>query len=189
MRIVNAILSSQSPSRSRATTDGRDLPFCKASIPMLRGVVMAASFSRIGIVLSLGAYLKMGWVHAGRVIASMAYNHAIRDRADKELVSVTVGADGDFARQQENAVSVAVLSTSPKPAIASFVDAAFKYVIWTQNSVVIKLLVFMGFRVTFSAKPSSNCGYATALNTRHFFFNLVCHGTSPKSPLYAITME
>jgi hypothetical protein len=156
---------------------------------MFCAVIMAASFGCVGVVLGLGSYLKVVWIYAGRVIAGMAYNHAVWDRAYKELVGVAVGADRDFTRQQENAVSVVVLSSHPKPAIAGFVDAAFKYIVRTQNSVIAKLLVFMGFRVTFSAKPSGNRGDATALNTRHFFFNLVCHGLSPKSPLYAITME
>ncbi len=189
MRIMNAILSSQSPSRSRATTNSRDLLIGKASIPMFCAVIMAASFGCVGVVLSLGAYLKMVWIYAGRVIAGVAYNHAVWDRADKELVGVAVGADRDFTRQQENAVSVTVLSPRPKPAIAGFVDAAFKYIIRTQNPVIAKLLFSMGFCVTFSAKPSGDCRDVTALNTRHFFFNLVCHGPSPKSPLYAITME
>ena len=126
MRLRDAKFLCQTVLRLVAIADTLDVAPREAAIPMLRGVIMAASFRCVGVVLGLGSYLKMGWVHAGRVIAGMAYNHAVWDRADKELVGVAVGADRGSARKQENAVSVIVLSTRPKPAIACFVNAAFK---------------------------------------------------------------
>jgi len=186
---MNAILSSQFPSRSLATTDGGYLSFGKASIPMIRTVIMATPFSGVSVVFRFGSYLKMGWIYAGRIIACMADNHAFRNWAYKKLVSIAVGADRLFAGQQENAVSVIIFCAHPKPAIARFVDALFKHILRAKNGVIAQLLLFMSLCVAIPAKPSSYCWRSTALNTFNFFFNLVRHGASPKSPLCAITME
>ena len=177
MRIVNAILSSQSPSRSRATTNSRDLLIGKASIPMFCAVIMAASFGCVGVVLGLGSYLKMGRVYAGRVIAGVAYNHAIWDRADKKLVGVAVGADGGSARQQENAVSVAVFSPRPKPAIACFVDAAFEYIVRAKKAVIVQSAASMGGNVTRAAKlPPYSVPFMAIDAGKFYSLNPVCHG-------------
>ena len=177
MRLRDAKFFRQDVLRLIAIADTLNVVSREASIPMLRGVVMAASFGCVGVVLGLGAYLKMGWFHAGRVIAGMAYNHAIWDRADKELVGVAVGADGGFARQQENAVSIAVLSSRPKPAIACFVDAAFEYIVRAKKAVIVQSAASMGGNVTRAAKlPRYGVPFMAIDAGKFYSLNPVCHG-------------
>ena len=177
MRLRDAKFLRQDVLRLIAIADTLNVVSREASIPMLRGVVMAASFRCVGVVLGLGSYLKMGRVYAGRVIAGMAYNHAIWDRADKELVGVAVGADGGFARQQENAVSIAVLSSRPKPAIARFVDAAFEYIVRTKKAVIVQSAASMGGNVTRAAKlPPYSVPFMAIDAGKFYSLNPVCHG-------------
>ncbi len=189
MRIVNAILSSQFPSRSFAATNCGYLLLREASIPMVRPVIMATPFSRIGVIFGFSSNFKVRWVNARRVIACMAYNHAFWDWANKMLISVAVGANGLFARQQKNAVSVAVFCAFPKPAIAGFINAAFEYIFRAKNGIISQFTLSMGHCVARAAKLASNGWRSTALNTFNYFFNLVRHGLPPKSLLCAITME
>ena len=177
MRLRDAKFFRQDVLRLIAIADTLNVVSREASIPMLRGVVMAASFGCVGVVLGLGAYLKMGWFHAGRVIAGMAYNHAIWDRANKELVGVAVGADRGFTRQQENAVSIAVFSPRPKPAIAAFVDAVFEYIVRAKKAVIVQSAASMGGNVTRAAKlPRYGVPFMAIDAGKFYSLNPVCHG-------------
>lgn len=188
--IVNAIMIRQLPCGFWAALDGLNLRLGQLTVPVVSSVVMAALLCCISVVVRLGSKAQMVWINARRVVARMHHYKSVRNRAFKMFIRVAMSTNLNLAGQQEDAVSVSILCSSPKPAGRRFIDAPKEALLLSYDGIIGKCSGFSRSVVTGAAKSPAN-GIRTFANyTRYFPFNLVSHGGSYVGrPLYAITME
>lgn len=71
-------------------------------------VPTAPTIDPVRNVISVGAYVKMIWIHAGAIVASMANKKAIRDKANMNLI-------GKSVRENTCRASLGGIEYSPVP--------------------------------------------------------------------------
>ena len=177
VRLGDAVAFSQNGLLFAASPDSGNLPVRQFTIPMIGPVAMTALNACIGVVFGLRANAKMRWIDTRGIVASVHDNHAGRNGANEILVRVPMGANRNLPWQQENAVSIAVLSSRPKPAIACFVDAVFEYIVRAKKAVIVQSAASMGGNVTRAAKlPRYGVPFMAIDAGKFYSLNPVCHG-------------
>lgn len=175
VRLGDAIAFSQNGLLFAASPDSGNLPVRQFTIPMIGPVAMTALNACIGVVFGLRANAKMRWIDTRGIVASVHDNHAGRNGANEILVRVPMGANRNLPWQQENAVSVPIAGSLPKPALGGLFDAVFKYVLRPKYGVILKLSVRAGAVIAKTAKLAAYGVRCTANHAIQFSSNLVCH--------------
>ena len=191
MRIRNPVFSGERCFCFLARTDGINIFLRQSAIPMICAVVMAIFVCCVSIVFSLGRYAQMLWINAWRIIARVHNHHALRYfLSGKKFISVPMGANLFFSRQQKYAVSVFVSGSCPQPASVRFVNTPLKHILRAKQWIIVQISKCASLVVAFPAKFSTNGPVRTAPNATYISPKLVCHRASIKEPLiYALYME
>lgn len=149
-------------------TYGYHICIREPSIPMVKPVVMAAFNRCVFVIVGLCSQSKVFWINAWRIIASVKNHHAIRDFANPQFVSESVSANWLFSWHQNNAISITVLGSAPKPTSICLFYACLKNVCWACLGIVLKRPIFAKLNIVWPAKFSCD-RVSPANDTRQLF--------------------
>lgn len=125
MALINAITFGKNAMQFVALANCINILRGKATIPMVKPVVMSSFVCGIGIVFSFSAYLQMFGIYASRCVAFVHNYFAGRYFANKSFIRKSVSANA-FPINQNNTVTIAIFCSSPKPTTVSFFDFCIK---------------------------------------------------------------
>lgn len=178
MRLRNAVFCGEPTLAVIAGENFGNLLVGKASVPMIKAVIVATLYCCISIVLRMRASAQMIRVNAWRIVASVQNDFTRRYWAFEKLICITMCADRHFAGHQKNTVSVAVLRAGPKPAGLHFFNAIEKNILRSEYGIFCKVAETLFSRITRAAQFAPDSLRAAAPDAKQFTPNLVCHGRS-----------
>jgi len=181
MGLTDSICFSQGCVSFIASPNGRNLPIGKLAVPVFKAIIMTALYACIGIILRLCSNAKMIWVDAWRIIARVHDYLANWDWPNKIFIGISVGADRNFSRHEENAIPVPIFSPTPNPAGLSFFDPVKENIGRAKDGELIQSPSIPHFIVARAAEFSPNRVPSVAKNAWDNTPNLVCHMASYKS--------
>ena len=191
MRIGNSVFSGERGFCFFARANVGNIFLRQSPIPMICAVVMAIFLRCVIVVFSLCRYAQMLWIDAWRIIASVHNHHAFwYFLSGKKFISVPMGANLFFSRQQKYAVTVFISGSCPQPTSVRFVNTPLKHIFRAKQWIIVQISKCASLVVAFPAKFSTNGPVRTAPNATYISPKLVCHRASIKEPLiYALYME
>lgn len=179
MGLADAVFLRQRGLRLRGGSNVLDVLIGNAPVPMGGSVVMPALNRSVGVIVGPCAKLKVRWVHAWRVIASVHNDKAVRDRAFEKLVRVSVSPHRLSAGEQENSIAVSIFAAFPEPASIGFFNATFKNISRTKNRMLVNGSGSVQAGVARSAKLSCDRRFVWMTNAIQGAFRLISHLASP----------
>lgn len=161
----------------------------KFRVPMLHAGRSAALGRTVPSVVAARPDRKMVRVDAQGVVAGVHDDKPFWDRPLRAFVGVAMRADRHFARQEKNAVAVAVLGSRPEPAGFRFIDADKKNILRPKHRIGVELALCVHPCVAGAAKLSPNRRALPAANANDSSSRLIGHVAPLKRHFMSLPWE